>query len=302
MTFILAANLSDRIHLASDTKITKPASGGRKEIVGYGAKLQQYANKDRNGFISCMYAGNKKFAQFLSNAISTAIYNRELTTDINTLQNEIEPFLKELVPKYTGQVKEICMIFAGVSLTPYKVFNLKRLDELLGPEAFKLDDIRVVEAIQTVNDDGLGIFFTPDQKAFSFEIHERGGKFGVSEVAGAYSLICAGSHTLTEEKKKDLLRYFISRRDIEDEAKDIVNFLRSTFSESVGGAVMMGYIRPKGGMTNVGYDIDRSGKCHDSNWSFAFINNKMIATDPGGKTYDLVKGFFSDDGDMDINL
>ncbi len=223
MTFIVGINLSDRLLLASDTKITKK-SGDRREIVGYCIKLQQFVDGEfikeniaRLNHIACMFAGNKEFIRFLSAKLSIAFEKKQLPIDINDLIKNIEKYLREIVPKYEGKNKRCRMIFAGTSSDPnvLKTFEFDRLSYLIGPQAGKIEDPNLVEAINIGELDGRGVIFVPDQKIFSFDIDENRSIFELSEVGKTYSIIDGGAHNLTEERKNELLKYFLNKRDIE---------------------------------------------------------------------------------------
>ena len=103
----------------------------------------------------------------------------------------------------------------------------------------------------------------------------------------------------------ELVKYFLNKRDDIIEAKNVVNFLRNQFSDSIGGAVILGTIDKRKRLIYYGYDIDRSGKEHRTNWSMKLDNRGLIATDPGGKEYDLVDGFYNlsrENGGSDLEL
>jgi len=206
---------------------------------------------------------------------------------------------------YKGSASNrICkIIVAGCSNVKdsKKIFNIEGLHDALGPEAGHIDDVNAVHGMQ------FGYVNVPDQKIFSYTIDERTQVFGLDEIGGMYSVISGGSKNLTSDEKMKLLRYFLSRRDPVKEGMDIINFIRNQFSDSIGGAVTLGYIDYRKRLIYFGYNIDKSGKSHHSNWSFRIDNlpetTKFIATGPDDSEYDLVKGFYDFPGDFkDSNL
>lgn len=317
MTLILAANLTDRIILAADSKITK-INNGKREVVGYCLKLFQYNNRSLEGkivekredlgnFISCMYAGSKDFIFYIHQKLSVAFEQGELSADINVLQSQVYDFFKKITPEYNGRKKGL-IIFAGVSLGgAKKIFSFKRLSEIVGPDAFRLEDANVVGAMQFASSksDFAPLMnqqtgaFVPDQRVFSFEIDEENSIFGVGKVGGTYSIVAGGSTIINNELEKKVLRHFLDKRDITKEGSDIVNFIRNNFSDTIGGAVVLGSIDVKGALTHIFYNIDRSGKVSDRNWSVEIDDNNIWAIDPLGKKIDLIQGFFNGHGSSD---
>lgn len=289
MTFILAINLSDRIYLAADTLGTKLVNG-KREPSEYCMKLIQMSNKDNTSFVSCLFSGNKRFIKYLFNNLTNSFDAGSLDTDINVLISKIDLYLKEIVPLYLGtdSDKRCKMIFAGCSNEPNSVkkFRLDNLSEALGQEAGHIDD---AHAVQGMN---LGFVSVPDQKIFSYIIDINAGIFELEKVGEMYSMIYGGSKKLSEEQEKFLLKHFLSRRDLEHEGKDIVNFLRNQFTDSIGGAVTFGCIDHRKGMFYSGYELNRTGKFSHTNWSFAIEDEGPIATDPYGRKHNLIKSFY----------
>ncbi len=313
MTLILALNLTDRIYLAADSLVTRHV-GDRKEPAGYMLKLvstgsekdlekaskQPLSELNTPPTVSFLFAGNRLFVHYIFNCINNGLDSGELSTDINKLLLQIDAYLKKVVPLYDGEVNNrICkFIAAGCSnVEPsVKKFRWDNLSDTLGPEAGHIDDINAVHGIQ------YGFINAPDQKIFSYTIDERNEKFGIDEVGEMYSVISGGSRTLSQQEKNNLLRYFLSKKEPEVEGKNIVNFLRNQFSDSIGGAVTLGYIDHRKRLIYFGYNVDGSGKLHHTNWSFRIENLpqsiKFIATSPEGKEYDLIKGFYDFPGDF----
>lgn len=292
MTLILGVNLSDKIYLAADSLISRKV-GNKYEPAGYCTKLISMSGKDHmpHSSFSCMFSGNKSFADYLFRRMDQALDINELSTDINDLISKIDLFMKKVVPEYTGSPvnRVVKIIFAGCSNAPNSVkrFKLENLNKALGPEAGYIDDAHVVQGIQ------LGFVSVPDQKIFSYVIDDRANQFGIEEVGEMYSVICGGSKKLTEQEKHALLKHFLSKRAEEDEAKDIVNFLRRQFSDTIGGAITLGVIDYRKRLIYFGYDVAKTGKYHHSNWSVKLDDKGLMATDPDGREHNLIDGFYN---------
>ena len=313
MTFIVAINLSDRIYLAADSLVSRRI-GDKKEPAGYTLKLISIASEkslqeasakpvnEQNApsTVSFLFAGNRSFVHYIFKRLNDGLDSGELNTDINELIKLVDPYLKKVVPEYDGPVSNrVCkIIVAGCSnlKNSVKRFNMQNLHNALGPEAGHIDDTNAVQGIQ------LGFVNAPDQKIFSYIIDDRANLFGIEEIGDMYSVISGGSRVLTKEEKAKLLRYFLSKRNPEAEGMDIVNFIRNQFSDSIGGAVTLGYIDHRKRLIYFEYDINRSGKLHKTNWSFRIDNLpdtfRFMATAPDGKECDLIKGFYDFPGDF----
>jgi hypothetical protein len=316
MTFILAVNLSDRIYLAADSLVSKRV-GDTREPVGYTLKLVSMASErsligasekssselsaNPPSLISVMFSGNRSFAHYIFVCLNNGLDSGELSTDINELIQQIDPYLKREVPKYSGSVADrICkIIIAGCSNSKNSVkrFSLENLNNTLGPQAGHIDDAHAVHGIQ------FGFIDVPDQKIFSYNIDDRDGSFGIDEIGEMYSVIVGGSKKLTKEEKSKLLKYFLNKRDLDIEGKDIIQFIRNNFSDSIGGAITAGYIDHRKRLVYFGYDIDKTGKTHQSNWSFRIEDlpeqTRFMATSPNGEEHDLIENFYGFRGSYD---
>ena len=322
MTFLLAANLPDRIILASDSKVTK-ITNSQRIIAGYSIKLVQYIDRPINkdikvknpyelgNFVSCMYAGNKSFSLFIHNRLVSAFEYGQLSADINILQQQINDFFSAIVPTYDG-VKECTIIFAGNSLNgSNKIANFKSLTRLIGKGGGKIEDPVIAGGLRfaSTEPDIIPLYnpnsntFIPEQKIFSFKIHEEKSIFGIDRIGDTYSIISGGSFTIDNYLETELLRYFLNKREIDKEANDIINFIRNKFSDTIGGAVILGYIKASRGALNyLSYDIDRSGQINDKNWSVSFEDNSIFAIDPTNNKINLVQGFFDKQGDNSLYI
>jgi hypothetical protein len=315
MTFILAANLSDRILLATDTVATKKNPDGTREVVCYYPKLQHFSNgKPGDQFLACLFAGDLEFAKFLSGVLTSAIDAKTLPADIVLLHAALPDFLAVTVPKFSG-LKRATFILAGTSYDgSLRTINFDHISRLLGGSAGHIDDPVLVQAMQMASRIG-GLekwkgkvpVILPRQEIFQVKIDEGRSLLDVSDLHGSYSLLTAGTKSLTPAEQDVILRHFLDNRDIENEGKDLVNFMRNQFSDSIGGAVMLGVMDAnvkRGALTYVTYDIARdSTKPLPLNWSFEIDAKSMYAVDPQGVSHDLLTSHYgkgSESGGLDL--
>lgn len=289
MTLIMAFNLTDRIIIAGDTKLTNSHTG---ETVGYCIKVLQFSDKEKKNFFSCAFAGNKQFALYIARRIDEALEKETLDTDINWLIDNIDSFLKQVTPEYEGEekTKSAFMIFAGVSKNSelLKAFDEEAFSEVFGTEGGRVEDENLLFALQT----GFVALPTREQKIFSYKIDSSSGVFELGKIGNVYSFLFGGSTSIEEGVQKQIRKIFLDKRDIKDEAKDVINLLRSKYSKTIGGAVTVGVIGQDGILKPVGYELDRSGKEHHTNWSIRYADNKILGISPTEEEIDLVEGFY----------
>ena len=94
-------------------------------------------------------------------------------------------------------------------------------------EAGHLDDAHAVHGIQ------FGFVNVPDQKIFSYVIDTKANIFELEKIGEMYSMIYGGSKKLNPDQERLLVKQFLSKRNIEHEGKDIVNFLRKLNNREV---------------------------------------------------------------------
>ena len=285
----MGLNLTDRIILAGDTKVTNTKT---KETLGYCMKVIQFADRDEKNFVSCAFAGNKHFIMYLAEELRKAIFSGELDTDINWLVANIDQFFKKVVPLYQGKdvTKETFMIFGGVSKDPsiLKAFDGDIFSKVFGSGGGRIDDENLIFAMQT----GFRALPCREQKIFSYSISSPKNIFGIDKVGGVYSFIFGGSTSISTDIQDQVRRIFVDKRKKEDEARDVINLLRSKYSNTIGGAVTIGFIDAKGVLIFVGYDVDKKGNTSEANWSTLYEKGKIIGLSPEGKKVDLVAGFY----------
>lgn len=123
MTLIAGFNLSNRLYLVSDTRVTiKPSNEYRDNInkTGciWGKSISPQSFYDDN-WIYVAVAGNLEFATYFVNEVRVAIGNKELSSDIRILKDQIESFAIKVVNSWTLDLnkgyRDISVIFGGVN-------------------------------------------------------------------------------------------------------------------------------------------------------------------------------------------
>ncbi len=313
MTFILAANLSDRILLATDTVVTRLSADGSRGVVCYYPKLQHFSNGNNTQFVSFLFAGNLGYARFLSRKISGALDEGRLPCDIVDLQREIPSFITDFSTGYPDKKKATFIVAGRTYDGSLDLVDFGRFSEIIGPSAGQVTDPVMVAALQMASKigglekwNGRVPVMLPRQAIFRVSIDENKNVFEVSDLLGKHQMMTAGTRLLTREEENKLLRFFLDKRAIEVEGKDLVNFMRNQFSDSIGGAVMLGYIDGREGVSPlryVGYELDRSsGTNSDKNWSFRITDGKFIAVSPNNEEIDLLTSHYEEaaEGGLEI--
>ncbi len=289
MTLIMGLNLTDRVILAADTKVT---SAGSKDVLGYCIKIFQFEDDEKN-FFSCAFAGNKHFCKFIVLEIQKAVMSKELVMDINWLLKNIDQFLKRIIPLYTGleSHKEAMIIFAGVSTNPkiLKPFDKDAFHSAFGSEGGRVEDENLIFAMHT----NFMALPTREQKIFSYKISTKRSIIELGEIGGVYSFIFGGSTNIDEDTKWKIRKIFLDKRPVEDEVRDILLLIKSKYSDTIGGAVTVGIITGDGILRFIGYETQNMNEFSDKNWSVHF-EKKIIGIDSVGHEYDLIEGFYDD--------
>lgn len=140
MTLVMGLNLSHKLYLAGDTRVTRRISDGSHIYIdnvlkvvplwGKGIRDQKFHNNDS---ISVAVAGDVAFATYLYKKIGNALNLNMLSSDIRKLSDTLEPFLKERVDLWLRKHPHsvCCLLFAGVSAKRKKRISKEKLEELL---------------------------------------------------------------------------------------------------------------------------------------------------------------------------
>ncbi|MBN1778760.1 MAG: hypothetical protein JW816_00855 [Candidatus Buchananbacteria bacterium] len=139
MTLIAGLNLSDRLYLMADTRVTVndqiKIDNVCKIMPIYGKTILDRECKDEN-HISLATAGNLEFINFLYKAINDALAKKQLSGDIRKLYDEIDEFIKPKVDYWLSGLKKdykksCCLLFAGTCDSRPKKINPKKLQKML---------------------------------------------------------------------------------------------------------------------------------------------------------------------------
>src|SRR5574343_807875 len=144
MTMIIGLNLSNRLYLAADSRVTS-FSEKNQQIIGtsdnilkimplWGKNILDQGFFDEN-YISMAVAGNVEVATYFYNEITQSLKNGGLNTDIRIFYDQIDNFIKDRVNYWTltlGKPYKNCtLLFAGISPTRNKQINLTKLQSLI---------------------------------------------------------------------------------------------------------------------------------------------------------------------------
>ena len=121
MSFITGINLSDRVLLSADTRLTFKLGKSQKYLDIF------FKIKPLSQEIAVAVAGDAKMASFIVKGILASDINRE---NIREFRNGIEKLTKELVDSYQIKYKkfgeDVCFIFAGINRRTRKVIDVKK--------------------------------------------------------------------------------------------------------------------------------------------------------------------------------
>jgi hypothetical protein len=140
MTLIMGLNLSDKVYLAADTRITfgdgSTCDDGLKIL-----PILDRANHKTNS-VTLAVAGDIALAAFLHEKISKALNSGELSPDIRELYKVIKPFIQNALTEWTckdpGQLT--CLLFSGIWTGRPKPTDANKLSELVVQYAKKVKD------------------------------------------------------------------------------------------------------------------------------------------------------------------
>src|ERR1700687_703810 len=99
MTMIVGLNLSDKLYLCADPRLTFSSDGSHvddiiKVMPIYGEPVPLVGEVEKNNRIAVAVAGDLEMAAFLTKAIQDAIESGELSNDIRTLCEQADGFLR----------------------------------------------------------------------------------------------------------------------------------------------------------------------------------------------------------------
>jgi hypothetical protein len=125
MSFIIGVNLSDRIYLAADTRLTRKGVFGMKYFEDNTLKIKALADN-----IAVAAAGNASMAAFL---IKGLLGSDILSNGIFHCREHIESVLRNLVDNYfkNNEFAEVVLIFGGTDKSRPKTIDMKRYLDLV---------------------------------------------------------------------------------------------------------------------------------------------------------------------------
>jgi hypothetical protein len=135
MTMIVGFNLSDKLYLAADSRVTVDNGLKADNVLKIMPILEQIPWAERNeNQISVAIAGDVRYAAFLYFEIHEALKQKKLSTDIRELFGQIDTFCAVLADKWLFELKqpmaEAVLLFAGVWAGRTKKLNPQRVQEL----------------------------------------------------------------------------------------------------------------------------------------------------------------------------
>lgn len=136
---IMALNLSDKIYLAADTRVTeKPSLKTIDNVIKitpiWSRSIQGQPFYDKNELFIAV-AGDVEFATYFFEEIKNAIAKKELPADVRELYEKIDEFSKNLVDIWTTDLKKdyrnFCVIIGGLCKYRKKKIEKNKLLDLI---------------------------------------------------------------------------------------------------------------------------------------------------------------------------
>ncbi len=153
MTLIVGLNLSDRLYIAGDTRVTFGDGSFSDDIIKVsevcGESFHIIGQKNPNT-ICLAVAGNLSLAKYFFSEITSAVESGELPDDIRILSDQIKDFFQNRMDEWlkSNPYESCCIIFGGMTLDRKKEIseeNLEKLKDILkknAPSKEKLDDLK----------------------------------------------------------------------------------------------------------------------------------------------------------------
>lgn len=139
MTMILGLNLSDRVYLAADTRVTMSNGTHEDHVLKIMPLVESPSLEpcEMPNSINLAVAGDVRFSTYFYEQIYALIKSGGLSSDIRILskqldQARIETLLGDWVSRYTNPFgRRCCLLFAGQSIERSKILPRAKLDDLL---------------------------------------------------------------------------------------------------------------------------------------------------------------------------
>jgi len=135
MTMIVGFNLSDKLYMAADSRVTVDNGLKADNVLKIMPILEQIPWEERNdNQISVAIAGDVRYAAFLYTEIHEALKQKILSHDVRELFSQIDTFCEGLTDKWLFELKqplaEAVLLFSGVWAKRTKKLNPKRVEDL----------------------------------------------------------------------------------------------------------------------------------------------------------------------------
>lgn len=178
MTVIIGVNLSDKIYLAGDSRLSYEQNG---EVYIRHDNMQKVENIPRSKNITMASAGDAKFSQTVITRLSKEAF---IKSSINDFRNNIEAWFRLFADEYFTQVgyTEATFLFAGSDQDSKKKVSGKRLIEMANAYTGGKGIIRMNSALRSAINEGKKIaqgereLNVPDIRLFSVRVNRKGIK------------------------------------------------------------------------------------------------------------------------------
>ncbi len=135
MTLIVGLNLSDRLYIAADTRLTakdKSYTDNIVKVVLLSGQMDILPEIENSNTLCMVVAGHLGFATFLYKEIKKSISEKLLPTDVRELQLIIVGYIKEKTNEWlkSNHYASCVMIFAGMHCEREKVIDTGRFNKL----------------------------------------------------------------------------------------------------------------------------------------------------------------------------
>lgn len=136
MTLIVGLNLSDRLYLGGDTRVSFSDGTFSDNIIKIGhisGDPYPLLGQKNPNTIFCAVAGDLEFADYLYQEVKDAIQNKEISDDIRLLYEQICDLFKLRIDKWLtngNSYRRCCMIFGGMFSDRKKSIDILKLENL----------------------------------------------------------------------------------------------------------------------------------------------------------------------------
>lgn len=183
MSFIVGMNLSDRVYLSADTRLTFE-SGDKKQYLDNVLKIKPLSQE-----IAVAVAGHIELAAFVVRRILESNLDR---TNIRKFRDDVPALIKKLCDEYLGKNKfqpPVCFMFAGINRNQEKIVsNMDKYMEAVkgfqGEDENALMNMKdvIVQGMNRKGSGKLGSFPIPTPDSHVFCVQALPTSFSVEDV------------------------------------------------------------------------------------------------------------------------